>query len=101
MTCSRCGAALQNQMQFDRGLCASCLTGASLSALVGLAAESSHRRSGSARDLGPAALAPSPSPVGIPTPTFQPPIYFGRSDFEGLPENWPSDTEWKHVQEHL
>lgn len=68
----------------------------SLSALVGLAAESSHRRSGSARDLGPAALAPSPSPVGI-----QPPIYFGRTDFEGLPANWPSDTEWKHIQEAL
>ena len=45
-----------------------CLTGASLSALVGLAA--SH-------------------------PPFQPPVYFGRADFEGLPAKWPSDTAWK------
>lgn len=39
MTCSRCSSPLLNQLQFDRGLCAMCLTG-SLSALVALAAES-------------------------------------------------------------
>ena len=38
MTCSRCSAPLLNQIQFDRGLCAMCLTGSSLSALVALAA---------------------------------------------------------------
>ena len=38
MTCSRCSSPLLNQLQFDRGLCAMCLTGSSLSALVALAA---------------------------------------------------------------
>lgn len=41
MTCSRCSAAIVTPEQAERGLCGNCLTGASLSALVGLAA--SHR----------------------------------------------------------
>lgn len=45
MTCSRCSAALVTPEQAERGLCAMCLTGASLSALVGIAAqrEAFHR----------------------------------------------------------
>lgn len=71
MSCSRCGAAIVTPEQAERGLCAMCLTGASLSALVGIAA--SHQ-------------------------PFMAPIYFGRADFEGLPAKWPSDTEWKREQ---
>jgi len=77
--------------QFDRGLCAMCLTSASLSALVGLAA--SHRLDAvSGGEVGK---------VTFETRTvFQPPIYFGhpRADFEGLPAKWPSDTAWKASQ---
>lgn len=78
MSCSRCSAAIVTPEQAERGLCAMCWTGASLSALVGLAA--SHCTCGA---------CPSCRPV------FQPPIYFGRPDFEGLPAKWPSDTAWK------
>lgn len=49
MTCSRCSSALVTPEQFERGLCATCWTGASLSALVGIAAEThaKHQRSDS------------------------------------------------------
>lgn len=74
--CSRCSAALVSPDQFDRGLCASCLTGASLSALVGLAA--SHCTCGTCNGC-----RPSVWDLQRRVPAFKPPIYFG------------SDREWK------
>lgn len=65
MTCSRCSAAIVTPEQADRGLCAMCLTGASLSALVGLAA--SHQ-------------------------PFQPPIYFGSTNHTPTDAQWKRDT---------
>lgn len=38
MTCSRCGTAILSPEQFELGLCAGCITGSSLYALVALAA---------------------------------------------------------------
>lgn len=68
MSCSRCGRPVVTPEQFDRGLCAMCLTSASLSALVGLAA--SHQ------------------------PAFMAPIYFGRhrSDVEWKASQFPQST---------
>lgn len=68
MTCSRCSAAIVTSEQFDRGLCATCITTSSLSALVALAA------------------APQP---------FMAPIYFGnhqRSDREWKADQFSKST---------
>ena len=54
-----------------RGLtCSSCRPASSLSALVGIVASQA----------------------------YQAPVCFPRSDFEGLPRQWPSDTQWKRQQ---
>ncbi len=105
MTCSRCSSPLLNQLQFDRGLCASCLTG-SLSALVAVAAEKSGGLSTPAPDA--VRLGRSEAWSGLSAPetahvipiggsqaytAIQTPICF--ADFEGLPRTWPSDTAWK------
>lgn len=85
-TCSRCSAAIVTPEQAERGLCAMCLTGASLSALVGLAA--SHRLD-----------AVSSGEVGKVTfetqAVFQPPIYFGhqRTDSEWKRDTFPQETQ--------
>lgn len=85
MTCSRCGSAIVTPEQFERGLCAMCWTGASLSALVGLAA--SHRLDAvSGGEVGK---------VTFETRVFQAPIYFGhqRSDSEWKRDTFPQETQ--------